>query len=165
MKFSTSALAVLVAASTAVAQRAMVGFPTNGTDVQAGSDLLVMVARPVSPFSPSVHLNSVDKVILIPQNFQSSAEEVGIVLGFASCPDDAHTKCSQSTVGTSILYKGPYNPQFGGAWFLPPHENLTVKIPEDASKGFAQISLTQFSLIGASLNPFTNQNAINVNIV
>ncbi|KAL0057197.1 hypothetical protein AAF712_016171, partial [Marasmius tenuissimus] len=127
MKFSGSALTFLAAASTAVAQRAMIGFPTNGTDVQAGSDLLVMVARP---------------------NFQSSAEEVGIVLGFASCPDDAHTKCSQSTVGTSILYKGPYNPEFGGAWFLPPHENFTVKIPEDAAKGFAQISLTQFSLIG-----------------
>ncbi|KAK1223065.1 hypothetical protein PQX77_014064 [Marasmius sp. AFHP31] len=131
MKFSGSGLlAVLSAASTAVAQRAMIGFPTNGTDVQAGSDLLVMVARP---------------------NFQSSAEEVGIVLGFASCSDDAHTKCAQSTVGASILYNGPYDPQFGGAWFLPPHQNFTVKIPEDAEKGYAQISLTQFSLIGEKL--------------
>ncbi|KAJ8085303.1 hypothetical protein PM082_004098 [Marasmius tenuissimus] len=53
MRFSSSALlTVLAAASTSIAQRAMIGFPTNGTEVQAGSDLLVMVARPVSSFQP-----------------------------------------------------------------------------------------------------------------
>ena len=151
MKFSSAALTVLAAAASVTAQRAMIAFPTNGTDVQAGSDLLVMVARPVRLSHPTLSIMTDLRIQCITQNFQSSAQEVGIVLGFSSCADD-QTKCPNPSLsaGKSILYNGPYNPQFGGAWFLPPHQNFTVKIPENADKGYGQISLTQFSLIGVS---------------
>ena len=48
MKFSISTFSgVIAAAASVTAQRATIAYPTNGTDIQAGSDLLVMVARPV----------------------------------------------------------------------------------------------------------------------
>ncbi|KAF9255294.1 hypothetical protein L218DRAFT_912490 [Marasmius fiardii PR-910] len=144
MKFYASALLAVLAATSAAAQRASVGFPKNGSDVTAGQDLLIEVDRP---------------------NFQSSALEVAIVLGLASCASYPCSAPSDGGIGR-ILYYGPFNPQYKLDYpRLPPHQNYTVNIPSNIGKGIAQISLTQFDLIGASLTPTTSYDTIYVNIV
>ncbi|KAL0568334.1 hypothetical protein V5O48_013656 [Marasmius crinis-equi] len=146
MKFFGSVLFAVLAATSAAAQKANIAQPTSSSDVQAGSDINVEVDRP---------------------NFQSSANEVSIVLGLVSCPDSSQPcRAPQEGGGIGkILYQGPYNPQFGGYFALPPHQNFTLNIPTDTPKGNAQLSLTQFSLVGASLDPNLFYDVVHVNIV
>ncbi|KAG7086995.1 hypothetical protein E1B28_012973 [Marasmius oreades] len=144
MKFFNSTLIAVAVATAVAAQRANIGFPTNGTDVIAGKDLLIEVDRP---------------------NFLSSAVEVAIVLGLTSCASYPCGAPSERGVGR-ILYSGPFNPQYKLDYpRLPPHQNFTVSIPGDLAKGMAQISLTQFDLVGASLIPSTSYDTIYVNVV
>ncbi|KAL0572860.1 hypothetical protein V5O48_009109 [Marasmius crinis-equi] len=144
MKFTRSALLAVITAASVAAQKAHIAVPVNGTSVSLGSDLLIEVARP---------------------NFQSSAEEVGIVISMVACSDSGACVPPQQGTG-KILYKGPYNPQFKNDFpALPPHQNFTVKVPAEGAKGAAQIALTQFSLIGASGVPTTMFDVIHVNIL
>ncbi|KAK1235174.1 hypothetical protein PQX77_001613 [Marasmius sp. AFHP31] len=146
MKFSIATLLTVAASSvtSVVAQKANIALPTNGSDVQAGKDLLMKIDRP---------------------NFQSSAEEVAIVLGLTSC--NPTCRPPQDGIGPgSILYKGPFNPKYkDGFPMLQPHENFTVHVPSETRKGTAQISLIQFDLVGASLGPNLAYDAVYVNVV
>ncbi|KAF9265350.1 hypothetical protein L218DRAFT_957536 [Marasmius fiardii PR-910] len=144
MKFLTPTLLVAIAATSTAAQRASIGAPKNSTNVSANQTLLVEIDRP---------------------NFQSSATEVGIVIGIASCASGSGCIApADGGIGT-ILYNGSFNPQFKSGSPLPPHQNFTVQISENIQKGAAQLSLTQFSLIGASLTPTTSFDIVSVNVV
>ncbi|KAJ8083626.1 hypothetical protein PM082_009501 [Marasmius tenuissimus] len=146
MKFSITSLFTVAAVSvaSAIAQKAHIALPTNGSDVQAGQDLLIKVDRP---------------------NFLSSAVEVAIVLGLTSC--NPTCRPPQDGIGPgSILYKGPFDPKYkDGFPMLQPHENFTVNVPNTTPKGTAQLSLIQFDLIGASLGPNLAYDAVYVNVV
>ncbi|KAL0565512.1 hypothetical protein V5O48_016509 [Marasmius crinis-equi] len=136
---------VLLAAVAVAAQKANIAVPINGTDVQAGSNITIEVDRP---------------------NFLSSANEVAIVLGLVSCSDNSTCRAPQEGGGINeILYQGPFNPQYGGYYALPPHQNFTVTVPADFANGTAQLSLTQFTLIGASLTPTLFYDVVHVNVV
>ncbi|KAF9259215.1 hypothetical protein L218DRAFT_1004097 [Marasmius fiardii PR-910] len=144
MKFFTPAFLTLIAVASAAAQRASFGFPLNGTDIPADQEFVLQIARP---------------------NFISSAIEVGIVIGVASCEQATCIAPADGGMGT-ILYNGPFSPEYDeAAPSLPPHQNFTGHLPEDIAKGPAQLSLTQFSLIGASEVPSTFYDVIFVNIV
>ncbi|KAL0568446.1 hypothetical protein V5O48_013534 [Marasmius crinis-equi] len=145
MKFFGSALLAALAATSVAAQKANIAVPTNGTDVQAGSNITIEVDRP---------------------NFQSSAQEVAIVLGLTSCADASKPCVGPQDGGIGkILYQGPFDPQYGDYYALPPHQNFTLSIPADTAKGSALLSLTQFTLIGASLGPTLLYDVIQVNVV
>ncbi|KAG7095704.1 hypothetical protein E1B28_006418 [Marasmius oreades] len=142
MKFiSFSIFSVLIAS--AFAQRAEIGLPHDGAQVTSGSQVTVRVDRP---------------------NFLSSTQEVVIVLGFQSCPN---TPCHAASDGIGeVLYNGPYNPTFEvPSSSLPPYQNFTVTIPASTPKGAAQLSLSHFSLVGASRQPTLEIKSVNVAVV
>ncbi|KAJ6629323.1 hypothetical protein B0H10DRAFT_1776580 [Mycena sp. CBHHK59/15] len=143
MKFLSLALGALCA-TTAFAQRVAIGAPADGASVTAGSNITVEVDRP---------------------DTLSSSVEVAIVIGFNSCASRPCLPPSE-TIGT-LLYNGPYDPEFhtNVSFSKPPHQNFTVTIPASAPNGEAQLSVTHFSLIGASLGPFLEILNITLNVV
>ncbi|KAK7062530.1 hypothetical protein VNI00_000018 [Paramarasmius palmivorus] len=132
MKFLATAVSVAFFLSSVVAQKANIAIPTMGSDVSAGSNVVIEVDRP---------------------NFQSSAVEVAIVLAIQSC-SSSETACRDPEDGfgpATILYSGPYNPQYASPpGRLPPHQNFTVQIPEKIAKGTAQLNLAHFNLVGSN---------------
>ncbi|KAF7324923.1 hypothetical protein MKEN_00534500 [Mycena kentingensis (nom. inval.)] len=123
------------------AQRADIGAPKPDTLVCPGSSLLVEVDRP---------------------NSLTNSDEIAIVIGGYSCSSFTQG-CSHfpptALVG-QIFYSGPFTPAYSrDAWFLPPHQNFTVTIPETMRKGPMQLNLVHFSLVGATASPlFEGQN-------
>ncbi|KAK7444839.1 hypothetical protein VKT23_015157 [Stygiomarasmius scandens] len=139
MKVLTSTLSALAMASAVFCQSALVHFPTDGTSVSAGSSLNVDIIRP---------------------NSLSSSQEVGVVLGLASC----NPRCLAANLSIGrILYNGDFNPQFGNA--SQPHQNITVQIPSDTPKGAAQLNFAHFFLLGASLSPDLESSSVSITIV
>ncbi|THU95700.1 hypothetical protein K435DRAFT_839360 [Dendrothele bispora CBS 962.96] len=140
MKTFTAVLSALSLATVAFAQSAQIGYPTEGTSVTAGSTLNVDIIRP---------------------NTISSSEEVGIVLGLSSCNQRA-CFAPNLTMGT-VLYNGDFDPQFGDE--NQPHQNFTIEIPSDFTKGSAQLNFAHFYLLGASLAPSLENSSVNITIV
>ncbi|THU90312.1 hypothetical protein K435DRAFT_597651, partial [Dendrothele bispora CBS 962.96] len=66
-----------------------------------------------------------------------------------SCPDNPQSCLPPDAGMGTVLYDGPFNPQFGTPFDgLPPHENFTVPNSDTAKKGAAQLQFLQLSLIG-----------------
>ncbi|KXN82043.1 hypothetical protein AN958_03294 [Leucoagaricus sp. SymC.cos] len=126
--------ALLLGASAGFAQRITIGVPQDQATFSAGQSFVVEIDRP---------------------NFQSSAQEVSVVIGINSCAGfNGECPSPSDTMGT-VLYSGSYNPQLVTSMpFKPPHQNFTVTVPPRIQKGPAQIGVAHFSLIGASLSPF-----------
>ncbi|KAF9072346.1 hypothetical protein BDP27DRAFT_1382179 [Rhodocollybia butyracea] len=123
---------VLALTSASVAQNVAVGSPADGTSVPAGSNMTVRIDRPDS---------------------LSASEEVAVVMGLWSC--GANPCPGPANVMGTILYNGPFNPQFSTPQnALPPHQNFTVAIPASFPKGPAQLGVAHVALIGAGLAPF-----------
>jgi len=144
MKYFRSLLLSALLATTALAQRVQIGYPADQSTIRAGTNITVEVDRP---------------------NFQSSAQEVAIVIGIRSCFSGP---CLPPTDGIgSVLYSGPYNPQYAIPIVpaKPPHQNFTVFIPSSVPQGTAQLNLAHFSLIGAGLEPFFETTNITLNVV
>ncbi|KAF9256809.1 hypothetical protein L218DRAFT_965961 [Marasmius fiardii PR-910] len=144
--FASPAFLTVIAAvtSTAVAQQTRIATPRNNTYVRSDQDLLIEV-------------NTI--------KYDPNTTQVGLVIGLANC-DSEGPGCvppSEGGIGT-ILYNGPFNPTFSDEW-LPAHQNYTVKIPDEFKKGRAQISTTQFALVGESLIPSTFYDMIYVELV
>ncbi|KAF8990719.1 hypothetical protein BDQ17DRAFT_1313714 [Cyathus striatus] len=134
-------LLALTALPIAFAQRVFISSPADGATVSRGQSVVVEVDRP---------------------NFLSSAEEVAVVLGLQYCTPT----CRPPTdiMGT-ILYNGPYNPQYSSPTDAkPPHQNFTIVIPQSATVGNAQLGLAHFQLLGAGLAPFSETLNITLNI-
>ncbi|KAF8157503.1 hypothetical protein BJ912DRAFT_866971, partial [Pholiota molesta] len=89
----------------------------------------------------------------------SGSTEVAVVLAIVSCHN---TTClPPDDILGSILYNGPYNPQFSStAHSKPPHQNFTVTIPASIGKGRAQLAAFHVSLIGAGPEPFSETKNI-----
>ncbi|KAK7051452.1 hypothetical protein VNI00_004426 [Paramarasmius palmivorus] len=131
--------------TTALAQRASIGDPVDGASVTAGQELLIRVDT-----QPST----------------SNIDPVGIALGIQSCSSSASGCFAPNSVLGTILYQGPYNPQYSTeAFSLPPHQNFTVAIPADFPKGQAQIGLAGLTIVGASGSPLFGTDNITVTVV
>ncbi|KIM40879.1 hypothetical protein M413DRAFT_72371 [Hebeloma cylindrosporum] len=141
MKFALASLISSLLIGTAVSQGIAIGFPKDGASVAAGSRITVEVDRP---------------------DTLTGSTEVAIAIGINSCHNMA---CIPSgDVFGSILYNGPYNPQFQtGATFKPPHQNFTVLVPSSIAKGPAQLGVLHVSLVGAGPQPFTQ--VLNITLV
>jgi hypothetical protein len=144
MKFApTTFVTLLAAASTSLAQNVVIGAPTMGSSVTAGSSFTARVDRP---------------------DTLSGSEEVAVVIGLWSC---GNNPCpGPSNIMGTILYKGAYNPQFSEpSDGLPPHENFSVAIPATFTKGRAQLGVVHVALGGAGLAPFMQTLNTTVNVV
>ncbi|THU90310.1 hypothetical protein K435DRAFT_600866, partial [Dendrothele bispora CBS 962.96] len=72
-----------------------------------------------------------------------------IVLGLVSCPDNPQSCLPPDAGRGTVLYNGPFNPQFGTPFNgLPPHEYIKAPIQDTTKKGVAQLQFLQLSLIG-----------------
>ncbi|KAJ8090148.1 hypothetical protein PM082_018733 [Marasmius tenuissimus] len=143
MKFSTATAFLALFATSVTAQQAFIGSPVDGFQVSPGQSFTVRVDRP---------------------NFQSSAKEVAIVLGFKNCGSNGCLS-PDNGIGTE-LYSGSFNPQYDSpSGSTPPHQNYNVTIPEWVSKGPAMLSLVHYSLIGAGLMPWMESKSISVTVV
>ncbi|KAJ4482014.1 hypothetical protein J3R30DRAFT_3699343 [Lentinula aciculospora] len=125
-------ITLLAFTQTVLAQNVIVGLPTDESTVPAGSNLTVRIDRP---------------------DTLSGSTEVALVMGISPC---GSLPCpGPSNILGTILYNGPFNPQFSiPSNSLPPHENFTVSIPEGFVKGRTQFGVLHVSLIGAGLAPF-----------
>ncbi|KAF7304346.1 hypothetical protein HMN09_00836500 [Mycena chlorophos] len=128
----------------ALAQNTAIGYPPANTTVSPGSNITVEVDRP---------------------NSLTGSQEVAAVLGVVSCA--GRPVCPDPTdVMGSILYSGPFNPQYQtNAQGLPPHQNFTVTIPATIAKGPAQLNLAHFSLVGAGFWPYLETHNISLFVV
>ncbi|KAJ7653161.1 hypothetical protein DFH06DRAFT_1204857 [Mycena polygramma] len=147
MKFFSVALSAILA-TTAYAQSVAIGAPADGTTVQPGSNITVEIDRP---------------------DTLSGSTEVAVVIGFWVCGESPASVCPPpSDVLGSILYNGPYDPQFrnnGTPPNKPPYQNFTVTIPSTAQSGKAQLGVAHLSLIGAGQFPFLETRNITLNVV
>ncbi|KAJ7080584.1 hypothetical protein B0H15DRAFT_953455 [Mycena belliarum] len=145
MKFLSYLGMPALLATTAFAQRIAIGAPLDGASVTAGSSITVEVDRP---------------------DTLTGSREVAIVIGFLSCSSFPASCPPPSEIIGSILYNGPYDPEFhtNVSFSKPPHQNFTVTVPPAARKGVAQLSVTHFSLVGAGPFPFLETVNITVNV-
>lgn len=141
--FFTLALSA-VFISSALAQHILIGSPADMTTVAAGSELVVEVDRPVRHFSNTWYKRSQH----LQQDFLSSVNEIGLVIGISFCPNSPCFPPSE-VIGTILAKTGDYNPQFqtGPPFDKPPYQNFTVSIPSFAT-GTAQLNIGHFSLVG-----------------
>ncbi|KAJ6493999.1 hypothetical protein C8R47DRAFT_1118009 [Mycena vitilis] len=143
MKFLSSlALSALLAAS-AYGQRAFIGAPADGTSVTAGSNITVELDRP---------------------DTLTGSTEVAVIIGFFSCTSTGSVCPGPSEALGTILYNGPYDPEFQPGP-KPPYQNFTVTIPPSAPKGKAQLGVAHFSLVGASEVPILETLNVTLNVV
>ncbi|KAF7768384.1 hypothetical protein Agabi119p4_7627 [Agaricus bisporus var. burnettii] len=130
MKFATALLACLTAAASA--QRVLIGSPPDQANLSAGQNTTIQIVLP---------------------NFQSSSQEVAVVLGITSCAA-APCPAPADTMGR-ILYSGHFNPQRHPEMpAMQAYQNFTVFLPENLPKGAAQINVYHVALIGAGLMPW-----------
>ncbi|KAJ7348151.1 hypothetical protein DFH08DRAFT_779446 [Mycena albidolilacea] len=144
MKFLYSLVLSSFFATAAFAQNVVIGAPADGTTVTAGSNMTVEVDRP---------------------NSLTGSTEVAVVIGFLSCVGFSSETCPPaSEILGSILYNGPYDPEFhtNVSRSKPPHQNFTVTIPATARTGPAQLSVTHLSLVGAG--PFPLLETLNMTL-
>ncbi|KIM51714.1 hypothetical protein SCLCIDRAFT_142654 [Scleroderma citrinum Foug A] len=123
-------LCLLLFATVACAQSAVIGYPPNGYTVSPGASLTVQVQHP---------------------NSLTGSEEVAVVIGFQSCR--ANGCISPSSYMGQILYNGPFDPQYQES-MTPPYKNFTVQVPSSAAAGTALIGVVHVMLIGAGYYPY-----------
>lgn len=82
------------------------------------------------------------------QNFQSSSEEVAIVIGYKSCVASP-SYCQIDTLG-SILYNGVYRPKIQSG-SSQQYEDFSVQLPAETPKGAALLNVVHFALIGVRI--------------
>ncbi|KAE8350551.1 hypothetical protein BDV28DRAFT_150835 [Aspergillus coremiiformis] len=132
---------VAVLAATVSAQTVNLTVPAPGQQITAGQDLVVQIQRPTAA---------------------TGSMEVAVVIGMASCAAEACWPPS-SSMG-SILYSGPYDPEYRDP-MQSPFQNFTVKVPDNLAKGPAQVNVAHMTIIGASAAPFMETRNQSVVIV
>ncbi|KAI0031371.1 hypothetical protein K488DRAFT_15600, partial [Vararia minispora EC-137] len=117
-------LAFLVSA--AGAQNIQIGYPSTQAKVTRGSTISVQVNRP---------------------NSLTGSQEVAVVISLASC---VTATCNSSQRLGTILYSGPYDPQYPASRTPrdEPQQNFTVTVPAGLQPGPASLSVVHLSLVG-----------------
>ncbi|KAJ7449165.1 hypothetical protein FB451DRAFT_1102672 [Mycena latifolia] len=126
---NNSLLFSIIMGGAAFAQTISIGAPPDGTTVKAGSTITVQVDHPLPLLTPG-------------------SIEASIVIGFQSRASSS-SPAPGDPIG-DILYNGPFNPVLHLTGIGPgnhgPFENFNVTIPESASAGAAQLSVTHVNL-------------------
>ncbi|KAF7377898.1 hypothetical protein MSAN_00213500 [Mycena sanguinolenta] len=147
MKFFSSLALSTIFIAGAFAQSVDIGAPADGTTVSAGSNITVEIDKP-----PTL----------------TGSTEVAIIIGFLSCSGFASGCPPPSEILGTILYNGPYDPEFhstGGGVNDRPYQNFTVTIPSSVSPGPAQLGVAHVALVGAGQYPFLETLNITLNVV
>ncbi|KAG1899763.1 uncharacterized protein F5891DRAFT_1036309 [Suillus fuscotomentosus] len=131
MYFLIKAIVVTILMVVSVcAQNAYINLPAPGSDITAGTNFTVQIGLP---------------------NNLTGSKEIAIVIAIQSCPTGDCLPISED-MGT-ILYEGPFNPQYGpGA--EDPYEDFSVQVPASFATGQAQLGLAHFNLIGELYWPY-----------
>ncbi|KAG2135181.1 uncharacterized protein EDB93DRAFT_1107156 [Suillus bovinus] len=111
------------------AQGAFINLPAPGSSITAGTNFTVQIGLP---------------------DTLTNSDEISIVIGIQSCPTGNCFPISEA-MGT-VLYEGPFNPEFGSG-ADDPYEDFSVQVPASFATGQAQLGLAHFNLIGALLFP------------
>lgn len=122
-------VATILMVASVYAQSAFINLPAPGSDITAGANFTVQIG--------------------FPDNL-SSSDEISIVIAIQSCPTGNCFPVSEE-MGT-VLYAGPFNPQFGSG-ADDPYEDFSVQVPASFATGQAQLGLAHFNLIGAENFP------------
>ncbi|KAL5334195.1 hypothetical protein BJX70DRAFT_402794 [Aspergillus crustosus] len=133
--------ALLALATIAIAQNVIITAPTEGTEVAAGSDLVVQVIQPGS---------------------QSSYSNIGLAIGLQPCPPEEFCYPASSVLGWT-LYAGAFDPIYnpiGSPW-----QNFTVTIPDRSYKGPAMLGVAHAALVGVMGNPSIQATSVQIEIV
>lgn len=142
-----SAAVLLALASSAFAQSAIIGYPLQDSLATTGTNITVMIEQPVCLLILLVRTIQTHNT-LCTQNSLSSSEPVSLVIGLFPCGSESTCPGPANALG-SILYQGPFNPQYATPpGSLPPHQNFSVKIPETFAAGYAQLGAAYLSLLG-----------------
>ena len=88
-----------------------------------------------------------------PQNTLTGSEEVAVAIGLFPCGGtEGQDSCAaMNTTGVlgTVLYNGPYNPQYAdGAPSLPPHQNFSIQVPSTFKSGQVSLGVAHFALVG-----------------
>jgi Nis1 family len=126
--------------TTAVAQHATIGSPADGTSVTVGSNLDVVINRPVR-FPCHNLANELSSCMI--QRTLTGSQDVSVAIGLQSCPTQP-CFAPDASLGTLLTF-GPYTPDDS---LQPPSQTVTVTIPATAQKGRAQLAVAHFALIG-----------------
>ncbi|KAI0692799.1 hypothetical protein C8T65DRAFT_586310 [Cerioporus squamosus] len=117
-------------ALSALAQQALIISPTNGSDITAGSTLVVDVHQ---------------------DNSATDQVQVAVVLGLSPCLTGPCGTPGDPGVGT-ILFKGEFTPQRDpSAPQKGLHQTFTVQVPQFAPQGDNILSLTHLQMVGVSI--------------
>jgi hypothetical protein len=126
------------------AQGAFINLPAPGSDITAGANFTVQIGLPVS-FQARILESILFNNPVHPQDNLTGSKEIAIVIAIQSCPTGNCLPVSED-MGT-ILYAGPFNPQFGSGAF-DPYEDFSVQVPASFATGQAQLGLAHFNLVG-----------------
>ncbi|EED14702.1 conserved hypothetical protein [Talaromyces stipitatus ATCC 10500] len=125
-----SVLSLGLIASTALAQSVSIGLPAAGAQLSTGTPTTFQIQRP---------------------DTLTGSQEIAVVIGISKCNSGGRCASPDESMGT-VLYNGPFNPQFHET-ALPPYQNFTLEIPESAATDNGLVTVAHFSLVGASAWP------------
>ena len=145
--FVLAALAV-----SALAQRASIISPVNGTSVTPGDTLVIDVHQEVCSHQFRTRLAPCRYSLNRLQEAATDEVQVAIALGLAFCPSGSCEGVDPATSGVgTILFSGTWAPAFDpSAPMLGLHQNFSVTVPEFASTGPMLLSLTHLEFVGVS---------------
>ncbi|KAG1742012.1 hypothetical protein EDB19DRAFT_1827931 [Suillus lakei] len=115
---------------------AFINLPAPGSSITAGANFTVQIGLPSVVFNNNPAHS---------QDTLTGTEEISIVIAIQSCPTGNCLPVSED-MGT-VLYEGPFNPQFGSG-ADDPYEDFSVQVPVSFATGQAQLGLAHFNLIG-----------------
>ncbi|KAF3402998.1 hypothetical protein DPV78_003654 [Talaromyces pinophilus] len=125
-----SILSLSLIASTALAQSVFIGLPAAGAQLYTSTNATFQIQRPDS---------------------LTGSQEIAVVIGINKCGSGATCSSPEDSMGT-VLYNGPFDPQFHET-YLPPYQNFSLEIPEGAATDNGIVTVAHFSLVGASTYP------------
>ncbi|KAK7041465.1 hypothetical protein VNI00_009332 [Paramarasmius palmivorus] len=148
MKY-TSVFTVLIIAASAFAQRAVIGEPKPWDTVRVGKSFKARMDTPDSD--------------------PNKVEHVHLTVSIKPCEylEGAGDKCFTSDGYGTILYDGKYKPTYNSKKpELPPHDTLTVKIPDDFPLGNALIESWHEAIVGGDRDhPYYDSDSVEVVVV
>ncbi|KAF8262821.1 hypothetical protein EI94DRAFT_1742469 [Lactarius quietus] len=144
MKFASPLALASFAVSAAYAQSINIGNPQPNTNITPGKISRILTDSRAWIGSKTQYQDSLE-----------GSQEVAIVISLLQCPQNEPCPSPFGELG-SILYIGPYNPQFPPIT-TPDHEpqqNFSVQVPTFFQAGYiAQLAVTHLTLTGAGPFP------------
>ncbi|EPQ52422.1 hypothetical protein GLOTRDRAFT_140188 [Gloeophyllum trabeum ATCC 11539] len=139
MRYALALVAAVLAIVPSIhCQSVAIGYPPAGTTVAPGSNFTVQVDKP---------------------NSLTGSTDVSLIIALHACTTNASgaLACTSPAeeMGT-ILYSGPYAPQYtnaSGTGEKPPHQNFSVAVPATGFDGVALLSVGHVALVGAGNSP------------